>query len=217
LSGLDRPLAHFNDVEASRGIFTPPAGLGPLLPAHLRYLEGRGYEPAALVRLWGLGGLGLCPRYAWRLFVPVTFRGRDVSWTTRAIVDGPGVVRYLSAPADCESVPAKHLVYGFDYVRHAAVIVEGPADVWRVGPGAVATLGLAYTPHQLKQLATVPVRVVAFDKGTDAQMKARQLCRQLAAFPGKTLRVELSGKDPGESPESEIAELRAAFLGEKAV
>jgi DNA primase len=133
---------------------------------------------------------------------------KPVTWTTRAI--GQEVEpRYLSAIPDEQSVDLKHTLYSQDYTGNVICVVEGPLDVMRIGPGAVATYGTAFSGIQVCMLSRYPKRVVCFD-GDDAGKKAAEkLCRLLEPFPGETLNVELStGKDPGECAEWEVQELR---------
>lgn len=157
---------------------------------------------------------------SWRIFIPVSHpdapgkkRGQwmRTSWTTRAV--GRGVEpRYLSAPPDCESVPLKSSLLGLESVGHAAVVVEGPFDAFRVGPGAVCTFGLSYTRAQVLLLSRIPVRVICFDNDPAAQARAHKLSDELAPFPGETHVAVLSGPDPDSSPEAEVDELRRQFL-----
>lgn len=183
--------------------------------AHRRYLAGRGFDPAHLARLWGLGAIGLAPRLAWRIFIPVYLHGKVVSWTTRAIGDRVEQ-RYVSASAEEEALPHRSLLYGEDYCRGAVIVHEGPADVWATGPGAVATLGTSYNQAQLARLSHYAVRAICFDNEPAAQRRASQLARDLSAFPGETLVVQLEAKDAGSAHPDEIAELRQAVLGELA-
>lgn len=183
---------------------------GPLLRRHRNYLHGRGFDPDELTRLWDVRGIAYHPRLAWRVLIPVSHRDKTVSWTTRATADGGK--RYRSADTSQEAVPIKSIVYGGQYVRHAVVIVEGPTDAWRVGPGAVALLGVSYTRAQVAQLAAIPVRVVVFDNDSDGQRKAVQLCHELRAFPGKTENVMLDAADPGSASPREIKQLRRLYL-----
>lgn len=86
-------------------------------------------------------------------------------------------------------------------------------DAWAIGPGAGATLGIAYTSQQMSLLSKYPRRVVCFDSSKDAQKRAQVLCRQMAPFPGTTKNVRLStGDDPAEAEEEELEELRKTFL-----
>jgi len=147
-----------------------------------------------------------------RLLIPISFRDKVVSWTTRA-VDEDRTPRYISAKDEESLIPISDLIYGIDYVRHTAIIVEGPIDVWTIGPGAVALLGQRVSPSQLRQLAEIPNRVVCFDSEPMAQKRARQLARDLAPFPGTTQVVVLeSGKDANSADKEEVLTLRRRFL-----
>jgi hypothetical protein len=187
-----------------------PPNAGMLLQAHRQYLINRGFDPDALVRLWGIGGIGIDSKLMWRVYIPVIVEGQTVSWTTRSLVDeGP---RYINSPKEHELISLKHTLYGIDYVRHATVVVEGCIDAWRIGPGAVATFGLAYTPAQLTLLSKIPVRCVAFDNEIVAQKTADRLCRELQSFPGVTYRAVIHSSDPGSANQQEVEEIRNRFL-----
>ena len=197
--------------QRPRGRLRPPAGVGPLGPGHRAYLARRGFRPDVVARLWGVRGIGPVGPYRYRLYIPIYHHGQVVSWTTRAT--GGNGPRYLSAPAACEAMPAKKLLYGADYARHAVVIHEGPLDVWATGPGAVATLGTGFTDAQVAALARYPVRVVCFDSGPAAQRRARELADALAPFRGATYSVVLeTGEDAAAADTDELAELRRRYL-----
>lgn len=187
-----------------------PKGIGELLPVHRKYLRKRGFEPTQLSRLWNVGGIGLAGRLAWRLYIPIYLHGEQVSWTTRSIrKDG---MRYISAGLDEESYPHKRLLYGEEYCRHAVIVHEGPTDVWRTGPGAVATMGTGISRGQVRRLSRYLTRAVCFDNEPEAQQRARRLCNELQSFPGETFNVILDAKDAASAEDSEIWELRSKFL-----
>jgi DNA primase len=192
--------------ENIRGLLSIPSCTGPLKDPHIRYLSKRGFHYKDIQQLWQVQGIGIAGRLSWRLFIPILHKGRIVSWTTRSL--GEDGLRYISAESDQELIPHKHILYGGDYVRNAAIVVEGPLDVWRIGPGAVGTFGTAFTQQQLLQLVNIPRRIVCFDNDPEAQRQAKKLCRELGAFPGETLNVVLDDKDPADSKGSEIKELR---------
>jgi len=188
-----------------------PTGRSPLSLVHRRYLAGRGLDADLVASRWGLEGIGIHAILGWRIFIPIHLHGKIVSWTTRAIGNHP--VRYLSAdPKRDGGLSIKHLLYGEDYARYAIVVVEGPADVWRIGPGAVATFGTAYSQEQIARLARYPVRVVCFDAEPQAQRTASRLCEQLHLFPGETYQVKLPSGDPGEASEADVLKIRESFL-----
>ena len=216
LDGFQRTPRHQQDDDNKPpGKLVLPGGRVDLLDSlqHCDYLSGRGFDPAALVTLWQLEAIKLSGSgLNWRVFIPFVSGGQVVSWTTRSIGNHPQ--RYISASAAQEAVPHRHLLYGEDYARHAVVVVEGPADVWAVGPGAVATCGLSYTPQQLFRLSEYPVRVICFDSSPAAQARAGALANDLAVFPGETHVVQLDAEDAGAAEEDEIQALRAFAFGD---
>lgn len=200
------------DLPKHSGTYKPPKGVGPLAPKHRAYLQGRDMDPDALTRLWGLGGITHSFRYGWRIFVPIMDKGRAVSWTTRSTADNPDL-RWLSASEEEEAIPAGQLVYGLEYVRHRAIIHEGPSDVWATGPGSVGMLGVATTNAQILKLSKIHTRVVCYDNSPDAQRRANELCEVLSVFPGETINVQLdTGDDPASADRAEIELLRRTYL-----
>ncbi len=184
-----------------------------LLPIHKRYLRfDRGLDLDTVVPLWGLKGTGLAARLAYRIVIPITLRGKIVSWTTRGLTnDNP---RYISAAPEEEEINHKTLLFGEDYARHTIIICEGPFDVFAIGPGAVATLGIAYSRAQLLAMTRYLRRIVCFDADFKAQQRARNLCDELMCFPGETWNIHLDSKDPGEATQREIQKIRRHFLGD---
>lgn len=210
LAGPLRKTAPAKRVEV-RGVLRIPAGVEPLLGPHKKYLRKRGFDPDQLSKLWNVQGIGLAAKLAWRIWIPVSYQGQVVSWTTRGISDTAR--RYVSADKNEEAYPAKKLLFGADFVRHAAVVCEGPLDAMAVGPGAVATMGVNYTQSQVAKLSKFPVVAVCFDAEPDAQRRARRLCDELKAFGGQVWNVVLeSGKDAASASKKEIRELRRRFL-----
>jgi hypothetical protein len=183
-----------------------PNGVAPLLKGHKRYLRGRNFDPIALATMWQLQGIGPIGRLSWRIFIPIMLAGQTVSWTTRTI--GNQEPRYISASLDEEAVAHKTLLFGEDYCRHACVVCEGPFDVFRIGPGAVATMGTGVSPAQVLRLSNYMCRVICFDNEPKAQQRAKELCSKLDVFRGETINVVLDSKDAGEASDQEVKELR---------
>lgn len=189
------------------GKYTPPPGLGPLLPAHRKYLARRHLDPDECAAVWGAGGLGDLPKLRWRVFLPVIHDRRPVSWTTRAV--GNVEPRYISARPDQEARPLKSTLFGWQHITHTALVFEGPMDAMRVGPGACATCGVGYTPAQVCALSGIPRRFICFDNEPAAQRRARALADALAVWSGETSVVCLeSAKDAADASADEIRELR---------
>jgi len=184
-----------------------PKGLGPLLKAHKRYLTKRGFDPEQLEALWNLQATSLHPSLPWKIYIPITFHNQEVSWTTRSI--GPTGIRYHSASPAEESINHKTLLYGEELCGHTCIVHEGPIDVWRTGPGAVAIFGAYPSPAQIRKISKHPIRVICLDSDRTSQKNANSLCRDLEVFPGTTYKVVLeTGKDIAEASDSEVKELQ---------
>jgi len=196
-----------------RGSLKIPVGLEPLSPVHRAYLSRRGLDAKLTASQWDLSGIRIHARLPWRIFIPIIHHDKVVSWTTRSIGNNPRR-RYISARPEEEIIPHKQLLYGEDYARHSVVVVEGPADAWRIGPGAVATLGLSYTQRQVRAIAKYPLRGICFDREPDARRRGERLCEELSAYPGTTHLIELDSDDPGEATDAEICRIRTEFFGD---
>jgi hypothetical protein len=200
-------------LERKYGRLKVPPGLTDLTPRATRYLESRGFSPRKIIPLWRIKSTPNIGRLSYRIWIPIIFQGEVVSWTTRATVEGEGIVRYISAQPGEEKLPHRELLYGEDFVRHAIVVVEGPLDVWKFGPGGVATFGTGYSSTQLLRMSRYPVRTICFDMDSPGRKKADKLVKELQKFPGVTNLVELeTGKDLGSCDKAEIREIRRKFL-----
>ena len=181
--------------------------MGRLWPKHIAYLKSRNFSPRKIQLLWKIQGIGIGGQHAWHIYIPIIHKGKTVSWTTRrcANIDP----RYQSAKPEQEILHHKDLLYGEDYCSQGIIIHEGPTDVWRTGPGAVATLGTSFTIPQVARMVKYPKRVICFDSSAAAQRRARQLFDLLLPYPGETLNVRLeSGDDPAEASREELKGLR---------
>jgi hypothetical protein len=198
------------EKKVAKGTLVRPQGLGELGTLHKQYLRERRFDPDTTVRRYGISAIGILGgMLKWRIYIPVFYKGEEVSWTTRAI--GSMLPKYYSASDDQSAIPIDHLIYGIDECQKVIILVEGPVDVWRIGSGAAALLGQRTSPAQLEQLSRFPVRVVCFDSEPGAQERARKLANDMSVFDGVTHRVELESKDPGEATHEEIKELRREF------
>lgn len=199
-------------VVRPTGTLTIPDGVGPLKRLHRDYLRGRGFDPHEISDQWGIGGIGQSTDLSWRLFIPIHYKGVVVSWTTRAIGKSP-TLRYIAAEPEHESMNHRKLLYGEDHCEHSIIVHEGPVDVWRTGPGSVATFGTAFSKAQVHKIAQYSRRIICFDSGHEAQKQASRLCDMLSIFPGTTYQVELDAKDAGEASDKEIKRLRKMLTG----
>lgn len=204
------PKVHIKEFE-HLGKLQLPEGVGPLLTPHINYLESRGLDADSVVRWWGVKGIGLAAELSWRLFIPVFLHGKMVSWTTRSIAP-KAQRRYLSAKSEQEAVPHKHLLYGEEYCYHTVIVHEGPADVWKTGPGAVCTFGTEWSMKQVARLAKYPRAVICFDNTPDGKVSADKLADQLCPLTQVELAFMQTAKDAGGADPWEIQELRKRYL-----
>lgn len=185
------------------GKLVMPKGVKEMQKAHRFYLVKRKFDPDEIAKLWHVKGIGNAMRLKWRLFIPIIVGCETLSWTTRALVDEIAC-KYIAARPDEEKCPASSLLYGIDYVRHAIAVHEGPTDVWRIGPGAVCTMGSKFSKAQVAVIAKIPKRIICFDSEPAAQRRAKELCARLEMFDGETIRVELDAPDPGSATQKEV-------------
>jgi hypothetical protein len=197
---------HIAEVKRS-GKLVIPKGVGPLKKRHRDYLKGRNYNVKHIQSLFHIQGIGRATQLSWRIFIPIHLKSEIVSWTTRSITESHSY-RYLSAGPLTEAVPHKDLLYAEEFARHAIIVTEGPLDVWRFGPGAVATFGTAFTHAQVLRMTKFPVRAVCFDNEKIAQKRAKRLVSMLAGFPGETYHIEIDSNDLGSATKKEIKRLR---------
>lgn len=180
--------------------------VGPLLPAHKKYLKKRKFNIPYLQKIWNIQGIGIDASYSWRIFIPVYYQGQMTNWTTRAIRKSQ--VRYMSCPNSNAPTNIKDLLYGEDFVRNTIIVCEGPTDVWRIGPGAVATFGTVVSCSQMRKIAQYPVRYICFDSTPDAQRESEKLVNDMSVFDGETFNIKLDSKDAGSASINEIKLLR---------
>ena len=192
----------FRDIEV-----TLPLGTGPLCPAAIEYLEGRGYDVSELVDAWKLQSTIGVGKLAHRVIVPIYFNSGLVSWTGRSY-NTSCKERYRSCDQDKERVPHKSICYGWDYVGDTALVVEGPPDVWRMGPGVVGLFGKTMSPGQLDLLRSLRKVYIMLDPEPLAQIDARAIKAQLSLYTDVE-NIELrSGTDPGDLTKEQVTSIR---------
>ena len=201
------PKEKIEDAPNVRGNFTMPKGVKPMARCHRDYLRSRRFNPNRIEAVWNVGGIEINGgQYKWRLYIPIISGGIHNSWTTRTIATDPDVTRYLSAPPEFERIGHKELLYGEDFAGETIIIVEGPMDAWRIGPGAVCTFGTRPTPAQIIRMGRYPKRYVCFDHGAERYSQA--LVEALSVFPGVTHSISLEASDPDSMGKKELSQVR---------
>lgn len=186
-----------------------PLGIQELTKRHVDYLIGRNYNPADLVDIWNLKCVGPIGPYKWRIIAPIYFKGKMVSYQGRDITDKSDL-KYKACEKCNEVMEHQTIVYGYDEAEgDACLLVEGIADVWRLGPGAVCCFGISFTLAQVNLLAKKFKKVyVMFDGGELAARKQSELIAVLLSARGVEVEIlELDEGDPGEMKQREADKL----------
>lgn len=202
------------DVELPSHILKSP------LPIHSRYLEERRFKPKQLEAFFGISYTGQISKYKsservvdfkYRIIIPIFINGKLVNFTARDVT-GEAEEKYKNCPTDDTLITTKDSIYGYDnIIDGTAVIVEGPTDVWRLGPGAIGLFGIKYTKHQLNLLYQKNLKkaVVFFDNEPTAQKIADKLAKEIGSFiPDVSVLVPDDDiTDPGEMTKKQVRKL----------
>ena len=193
-----------------------PPGLQPLTKRARNYLIGRRFDPDLLEFVWKIQSTGTIGRMKYSIFIPIYLNNRMVSWQCRDIT-GQSSMRYLAQSEDKELLNNKDTLYGIDQATGSScVIVEGVTDVWRLGPGAVATFGIKYRPAQVTMLLrNFDQFHILFDPADpQAQQQAGHLGMDLACLGGKVKvwRPE-TDLDPGDFGQDDADAFMRDVLG----
>ena len=204
---------------------TPPRGVQPPLNSlnlpgttltnhHCQYLIQRGFHPQQLTSTYALTGTGPIGAYKHRIIIPIIQNGIIVSYQGRDIT-GKASLRYKPCRKENEIIPHKHCLYNIDSCSDTAVIVEGITDVWRLGPGAIATFGIIFTEEQIKTILSKKIKkaFILFDNEPQAQRQAQKLAYELSSFGVLTEVITLNNvKDPAELTWENAARLMSSLI-----
>ena len=187
--------------------------LKTLRPKHKKYLRSRKFNPKELEKKYRLTGSRDDGPYPGRIVAPFFLNQKIVTYILIDIT-GEANVKYLPCPKEKSIVSHKKTLYNIDNVRSRKVaIVEGPFDVWRIGDGAVATMGIQFTRAQLNQLVEKGTReaYVIYDSDQDGQGQrmGKILANQLSGIIQYVEYVELNSGDPDDLDEKSLEEIRS--------
>lgn len=186
-----------------------PTGTTAMTDRHRAYLRGRGFDAEHLEKVWGLLGTGNMGAYKFRIIAPILVDGCVVSYQGRDVT-GKSPLRYKACVQENEVIEHQTTVYGLDLVKgDKCVLVEGIADCWRLGPGAVSCFGTSFLLAQVNLLADrFRVCYVLFDSDDDNAIKmAEQLACLLSARGVETEILELDEGDPGDMKQEDANKL----------
>jgi len=183
-----------------------PEGTAPLQKIHKKYLTSRGFE-SWVEELFDLKGTSYFGPYSHRIIAPIYYRGQLVSYQSRDYT-GKTDMRWKACSDSHELLSHKTMVYGSDLVpTSVAIVVEGISDVWKIGPGAVATSGVEYKTEQVRFLAKHFSKLyVMFDNDSAGRRAGKSLRAELEFRGVETESIPVKS-DPGDMEQEEIQEL----------
>jgi len=186
----------------------PEEAKSELLDTHTNYLRGRRFHPDAIQSEYNILGVGSIGKYKFRVIAPCTLEGTTVNFTALAVLNQSP--KYLHCPNEEAIVPMKSLLYNIDNVGKTMLIMEGITDVWRIGKGSVAVMGMEFSKEQLALVVKSDVKnvFVMFDSGEVEQKKANHLATNLSGIVDHVEVIELPEGDPGDLSESDVNHLR---------
>jgi len=181
---------------------------------HFNYLRKRNFDPNIIIPKYGLLACGNTGDWKFRIIAPVFQDGKIVNFTARDVT-GESRSKYKHCSNDRAIVSMKECLYNLDSVRSTVLVVEGVTDVWRMGDGCVATMGIEWTQAQVRLLRERGIKrvFVLFDAEAQAQRQAEKLAAQLSVFVPEVGVLGIPGGDPGELDERAVREIRGRVFG----
>lgn len=190
--------------EEQKEDFVLPTRITPLQQAHKRYLRSRGFDPdfvSSTFEVQSMGAISFLDKMdlKWRLFIPIFWEGRMVSFQTRDITN-KHPYKYITCPKNSEIMHHKHILYGNEIhwqKTRKGICVEGVTDVWKLRDYAFAVFGIKYKREQVKEIMKNFDEVcIVFDDEPQAQEQAQKLKAALTIRGMKKVWIEKIVGDP---------------------
>lgn len=198
------------------------------------YVRRREFDPAYLSEIFGIGYFDTHTRYEYRakakrLIIPVHYGELEVGWLARAIPGftpsiypaghrqaGAPIPKYLNSIGFPKSMFLYNYNNAFDY--DVIVVVEGPTDVWRVGPWAVALMGKSMSDAQCALLCKMAEKKGAWivlmgdapSERDDSVTSWKRNYQKLVAaykYPARVRLHILDKGDPGDRSQQELNDI----------
>lgn len=185
-----------------------PTGSSRLSQRAKEYLRGRNFDPEHLESVWNLKSTDAFGDYKFRIIAPifvdevmVSYQGRDFT--------GKSDMKYKACKAENEVMAHQTVVYGLDLTKgDTCIVVEGIADAWRLGSGAICCFGIDFTMAQVNVIADrFKKAFILFDAEEQAQKQANDMAVLLNARGVEVYILELDESDPGEMLQEDADEL----------
>ena len=172
---------------------------------HKEYLMRRRFDPDYLEQYYHLKSGGPVGKYMHRIIIPYIYGDQIVTFNARTIHDQSP--KYLTASKDESVFTAKETLYGIDFCKKDRIcLVEGPADVWRMGDGFAALSGINISPRQLLQVKDYSRVYIMLD--STASKEAMKVAEDISIMVKETYVVHLEQGDPGELTDEAAIEIR---------
>lgn len=214
--GTEKVQVRYKGTEREKNIDVqlPDECLDYLPKRYTEYLESRNFDPEYIQRTFDIKCTKKIGRYKNRIIAPVYFRNRLMSYVGRDIT-GSSDLRYKACNSEEERRSIKSCLYALDLtLGRSVVVLEGITDVWRFGPGSVATFGIKYTSAQVLLLCQFFDRIfVLFDPEDFAQEASMKLVQQINTMGkyGESVKLN-STKDPAELSQKEAGFIMRELL-----
>lgn len=180
----------------------------PLNEREKRYLQSRGIGSRYFIDTYEITSGGISGDFSHRIVLPIYYKGIPVSATARTIHKGVEP-KYWTLPPEKEVVHHKHILYNWDDAGEFPIVVEGPIDSLKGGPGFVSPFGAQVTEEQLLLLATKKKIFTLFDSDDTGRKQGRKYAEYLNILGVEVEMLWLnSGHDIGAMELAEIDEIR---------
>lgn len=214
-SGLRHHFPPFQSLTAStKGLVFPRLVSKDFPRLYLEYLRKRKFDPDYLINKYDLYAGPKLGSYNYRIIIPIYYKKRIVSFTSRDVTDLSDIP-YLHSRIDHSIIDPKRCIYNYDRVRKGKLllIVEGVFDVWRIGNGTVCIFGTEFTWEQVEMvLDKEPSEIITlFD--SDASDKGYRLASQFNGLGYKTRNFIIDREDPDKLDKADLLRIRKILDG----
>lgn len=209
MSDPDEEKAYNNYVKI------PVEAMDTFPPLHKDYLRGRGFNARKLIKLYKLLACHNYGYYKFRIIIPIFLDGKLVAFTSRDVTGEQDPPYLHGSPKEC-LMSVKNTIYNYDSIIEGGdvIIMEGPADVWKIGTGGICIFGVSIKPEQATLLLRKRIRTafILLDNDKTGQRKRRVIGKEMGSIARKVEMLTLTKKnDAGELTLSEAEMLKSAI------
>ncbi|KXH69796.1 MAG: hypothetical protein AM326_01615 [Candidatus Thorarchaeota archaeon SMTZ-45] len=198
--------------QAATHLELPSICENQLLQIHSDYLASRNFDPQYIFDKYKLRCNGPVGDFAMRLIIPFYERKRLVTYTTRDVT-GKARIPYIHCSKVLSILHPKDTLYNIDTVEDTALVLEGVTDVWRMGDGAVATMGDKFTGKQVALLKNLKRCFILYDTEDEAQENAERLAFNLSVTVPDVHVLGLEEGDPADISPEDAKSIRREIFG----